>query len=625
MLVNLQVNMSERILLVEDDAIVALSQARVLQKHGYEVTTVHDGDSAAAAVDESPDVSLCLMDIDLGERMNGTEAAKRILERHDIPIAFLFSHTEPEIVRETEGITSYGYIVKDSGETVLLASVRMALRLHQAHTALRTRERDLRATLEEYKRTTGELAEKHAELERNANFIHSVFESVQEGISVLNPDLTIRAVNDVMKAWYPENRELRGLKCYDVYHNRDSPCEPCPALRALKTGTTEYEEVPGRSDSPVDWLDLFAYPMKDTQTGETTGVVEFVRDISNRKRSEEALSQERLFLSTVLDTIDVAIVICDEHGTIRRLNDAARRLHGLLEKAVPADQWADYYDLYETDGTTPLATDRIPLFRALKGEHVRNAEIVVSPKNRTARVLSCNGNQLVDDGGKVIGAVVAMHDITDRKQSEERAHALVREKEYLLKEVQHRIKNTMYTMASMLSLKAEELRDTPEAAETLSDARARFQSMEVLYDLLYRNEEHDRGSVREYLRRLVEEIVDLFVAGQSVQVTTDLEEFQLDAKRLSEVGIMVNELVTNAMKYAFNERRGGILTVSARRAKGRIIITVEDDGPGFVGAASAGDSESFGMTLLHAYAQQLGGTISFENDHGTRAVVEVPE
>src|SRR6056297_2275161 len=136
--------MSKKILLVEDEALIAMSEAQMLKKHGYEVITVYSGEKAMEAVDSDPKISLILMDIDLGKGIDGTEAAEKILTRHDIPIAFLSSHTEPEVVDKTEGITSYGYIVKNSGETVLLASIQMAFRLYEAHLELKQKEEDLR-------------------------------------------------------------------------------------------------------------------------------------------------------------------------------------------------------------------------------------------------------------------------------------------------------------------------------------------------------------------------------------------------------------------------------------------------------------------------------------------------
>ena len=128
-------------------------------------------------------------------------------------------------------------------------------------------------------------------LRDSENFLDNIIESIQDGISVLEPDLTIRHVNSVMDHWYSENTPLIGKKCYESYHNATSPCEKCPTLRCLSSGHTEVEIVPGPAGSPVEWLELFSYPITDQESGKITGVVEFVRDVTDRKRMEGQLSQ----------------------------------------------------------------------------------------------------------------------------------------------------------------------------------------------------------------------------------------------------------------------------------------------------------------------------------------------
>jgi PAS domain S-box-containing protein len=134
------------ILLVEDEALIAMAEQRVLEKYGYTVVVVSTGETAIEAVDTLTDIDLILMDINLGPGMDGTQAAVRILQRHDLPLVFLSSHAEREVVEKTEGITSYGYILKNSGETVLIASVKMAFRLFEAKLNGKAQEAALRAS-----------------------------------------------------------------------------------------------------------------------------------------------------------------------------------------------------------------------------------------------------------------------------------------------------------------------------------------------------------------------------------------------------------------------------------------------------------------------------------------------
>lgn len=124
-------NSNRRILLVEDDEISAFTTTKILELHQFSVVWAISGKKAIELIKEISDIDLILMDIDLGDDLDGIETAKIILKQKEIPLVFYSSHTEPEIVNKTEEITSYGYIVKHSGDTVLLASIRMAFKLFE--------------------------------------------------------------------------------------------------------------------------------------------------------------------------------------------------------------------------------------------------------------------------------------------------------------------------------------------------------------------------------------------------------------------------------------------------------------------------------------------------------------
>lgn len=128
-------------------------------------------------------------------------------------------------------------------------------------------------------------------LAENEHLLSSVFDSIQDGMSLLDTDLTIRRVNDVMKKWYAANLPLEGKKCHACYHGRSRPCDPCPTLRCIESGTTEREVIPGPQGSAVQWIEVFSFPMKDPTSRRVIGVVEFVRDISEQKQAEAQLQQ----------------------------------------------------------------------------------------------------------------------------------------------------------------------------------------------------------------------------------------------------------------------------------------------------------------------------------------------
>jgi signal transduction histidine kinase/tetratricopeptide (TPR) repeat protein len=119
----------------------------------------------------------------------------------------------------------------------------------------------------------------------------------------------------------------------------------------------------------------------------------------------------------LLESLSEGVVACDSAGRLTLFNRASREFHGIFE-AVPAERWPERYDLYLADGVTPMPVDAVPLMRALRGEAVRDVEMVIRPPGRPTRVVLASGRQIVDRNGEVLGAVAAMHDITERKRAQ---------------------------------------------------------------------------------------------------------------------------------------------------------------------------------------------------------------
>ncbi|MEH1945128.1 MAG: ATP-binding protein, partial [Nostoc sp.] len=136
------------------------------------------------------------------------------------------------------------------------------------------------------------------------------------------------------------------------------------------------------------------------------------------KQAEASLAKEREFLNAIIDNITDGIIVCDSSGKLTLFNNATREFHGLPVKSLPPEEWAEHFDLYQPDGQTPLSTTEIPLFRALQGEIVENAEMVIVPKHGLVRTLLASGQAIFDASGNKAGAVVVMRDISDRKLAE---------------------------------------------------------------------------------------------------------------------------------------------------------------------------------------------------------------
>lgn len=198
----------------------------------------------------------------------------------------------------------------------------------------------------------------------------------------------------------------------------------------------------------------------------------------------------------------------------------------------------------------------------------------------------------------------------------ENIRTYLNEKDLLLQEIHHRIKNNMFTIESLLSLQADTA-DDPKISEALNEAKGRLRSMGVLYDRLYRSGNITAVSLKEYLPPLIRDIIKLQTDPSSLQIETDVDDIVLDANTLSSLGILVNELLTNAVKYAFPEERAGEIYISCTSpSPGTLEMIYRDNGVGLPDEVLAGTSGGLGMILVRSLTEQLKGDLRMRNEGG---------
>jgi PAS domain S-box-containing protein len=228
--------------------------------------------------------------------------------------------------------------------------------------------------------------------------------------------------------------------------------------------------------------------------------------------------------------------------------------------------------------------------------------------------------------GKALRVVGTHRDITERKEKEAKIAALLSEKELILREVHHRVKNNMNAISSLLSLQSDASKN-PDGAWALTEAANRVQAMIVLYEKLYQSSYYETLPVDDYLSELVDRIAATFPHDDSITVVKDIGHFEVHHKAMSDLGIIMNELLTNAFKYAFNggspERTKKTIWVRAARKEHGALFEVADNGVGMDPKLLAA-SPGFGFTLVNALTQQLKGDLRVETAAGTRFVLELP-
>lgn len=214
-------------------------------------------------------------------------------------------------------------------------------------------------------------------------------------------------------------------------------------------------------------------------------------------------------------------------------------------------------------------------------------------------------------------------EIVERNIADKKIRDLLREKELILREVHHRIKNNMSTMIYLLQMQAANMKNS-DANAVFKNASARLKSMAVLYDKLYCSKSMTEVSINEYLPSLVKEIVDIFPNRESVKIKTQIDNIMLEPSILSPLGIILNELITNAMKYGFLDRDDGLLTVSALLKDNQVIVIVENNGNEIPESVDISSAEGFGLQLVAMLTEQIKGSIRLERRNGAKFTLTFP-
>lgn len=216
--------------------------------------------------------------------------------------------------------------------------------------------------------------------------------------------------------------------------------------------------------------------------------------------------------------------------------------------------------------------------------------------------------------------------VLEREQERQRAERALQQREILLREIHHRVKNNLQVISSLLSLQARAVQD-PSVAEVLEDSRNRVRSIAMLHEQLYRSSDVLRVSFASYARSLVGALFSAYgVDSGKVRLLLEVPDVTFAVDTAVPCGLILQELVSNALKHAFTGRRQGRLVVGlARQSNGFWRLWVEDDGPGLPPQFQLERTPSLGLRLVRVLAQQLEAQLWWENHGGTRFVIEFPD
>ncbi len=594
-----------KLLLVEDEALIASNGKKSLEEYGYTVFIAMNADEAVLTVN-STNIDLILMDIDLGQgKTDGIKTAARILKNYDIPVIFLSSHTDPDILERTQKITSYGYIVKNTDIAVIDTMIKTALKL-----AVQKKQPDSDAQV-------------LSELEKTRLMLNDVLNTIPVRVFWKDLESVYMGCNQLfaLDSGKDSPDDIVGFTDYDIRSSVQAELNRIDDRNIIESGNPrlKYEEPFLTQDGNKNWIVTSKIPLRNS-SGVMYGILGMYEDITERKRMEEEIILQKNRLANILYGSNVGTWEWNVQTGENIVNEHWAAIIGYTLDELPSDNrnsWKKF-----------VHREDLEIANALLEKHFNNeldyfeCEFRMRHKhNHWIWVLSRGKVSSRTEDGKPLLVCGTHLDINERKLIQDEILNQLSEKQIILKEAHHRIKNNISSISSLLSLQAETI-DNWEAKAALQDAIGRVRSMQILYEKLLIADDCMDTSLKHYLEDLVDDVIDVFPDRINIKVEKQICDCRLNSRQIFPLGIIVNEIITNILKYAFTDRESGVIRIKAKKEDKNIILEIQDNGNGLPEDFDIDKQDGFGLMLIRILCQQLDGYYQIENSAGVRSILK---
>jgi PAS domain S-box-containing protein len=462
---------------------------------------------------------------------------------------------------------------------------------------------------------TASLAEKKFE---------ALLEAAPDGMVIVNQAGTITLVNAQIERLFGYTRdELLGrpvellvpdrVRADHMAHRADFSRQA--RSRPMGASLSLYARRKDGSEFPVE------VSLSPLQTDEGLLVSSAVRDVTDRRRVEDALRESNERFRVASEAAEVGYWDWDVATNKVVWSDTYRLLYGM-----PADAPASYEGWIATVHPEDRAYAVEMLRAAIESRQPFRVEYRIQHSLRGLRWLAGRGEAAYDAAGRPVRVSGVNIDITDRKEAEQTIRASLEEKETLLREVHHRVKNNLAVISSLFYLESTYAKES-ESVRLFQEARDRVLSMAMVHETLYRSANLARLDFGAYLETLLQHLLRTYAAVQpKIAVHTAIEAVSMSIDTAIPCALIVNELVTNSLKHAFPGDRTGEIRVGLRSADGRYILSVVDTGVGIPSEVDPATARTLGLRLVRSLTTQIGGEFRIQRTSpGSEASLSFPE
>ncbi|MBD3413496.1 MAG: PAS domain S-box protein [Candidatus Aminicenantes bacterium] len=464
------------------------------------------------------------------------------------------------------------------------------------------------------------------ELEESEEKYRGLFSSLRDAILVADTDRKIIDCNPAFTELFGyELEEIKGKETEYVYHDPQQ-FQEMGELIQQKMGepdffyTIDYEKKSG---------DVFpgetkVFYLKNDQ-GEITGFIGLIRDITERMQAERQLRESEEKYRGLFNSALAGITVHDSEGQIIAANKKAEEVFGISEQELmkkDVDFWT--HSLFKPNGE-PMEIEDFPISLVTKSKVPREGKTIglSMAKDKDIRWFLHSARPIFNPDGNLDKIVTSFVEITEQKKAESQIQKNLKEKNVMLKEIHHRVKNNMQIISSLINLQSQNIKDQ-EALESFRICRERIKAMALIHESLYESQNLAEVDFSGYVKKMT---THLFAAhselSERINFTVNIDPLFLDVNRAIPAGLIINELVSNAFKHGFPGGKSGSVSVKLKiEDSGSYSLMVSDTGMGFPESYDWKNPTTLGMQLVSDLVKQLNGTMNIIRQKGTKVRIK---
>ena len=467
--------------------------------------------------------------------------------------------------------------------------------------------------------TERKLAEE--KLKKSEQYFKDLTENSSDIIIVVNRSGVIQYASSSMKRFMGyDPEELIGHKVFKYIHKADLPRAVKDFGKAVLTKDSSVHNSFRvlHKDGSVRILEGYGKSLFNNPF--INGFVMNIHDATEREKAEIALRESEKSLRDAQRIANIGNWTLDLATGDVHMSDEMFHVIGIDKNAgLDVSQHEKYY--------TPESWQHFQKAVKEAQEEGKSYEIELefASKNTEFRYAIARGEPVYDNNNKIIALKGTLQDITERKVAEEKIEKELRENRLLLSEIHHRVKNNLQTLSGLLQLQQDLIETKEDAIKAFEASQDRIMAMARAYELLLHSEHMSDVNVPEYIESIVRQLKFSYDPESRVFVEYDLENCEMEIQELSKTGLIINELVTNVFKYAFQGREQGKLWLSVKEKNDRIYFDIADDGVGLPKDIDFEGTDTLGLSLVSMMISELKGKLTYKVDNGTRFIIEIPK